>query len=386
MWKQYKFKAALVLLLTLALTVPCIVYGLPQEAEADALSQYQERQREIQSEISGLRSDLKDAKSELNNYQSQLAEADMKVQEQESLLEALESQLKVANKELDKANQEFSAAQWELSLQLDGFKTRLRENYINGDVGLLDVIFDATSMEDFITRSYYMERILLYDSNMIQTINNQIDVIKEKRAEQEKKISNLTTLTAEQKAVVAELEKARSAKADLVSAAQDDVDEVNSAIATRQKESEELAALIRAAKSPSGGKVGSGIMAWPLRGYSNISSDYGWRTLRGKRNLHTGIDMPAPKGTPIYACDSGEVILARWYGSYGYCVIINHGNNTSTLYAHQSKLGCSVGDSVDQGEVIGYVGSTGNSTGNHLHLEVRVNGDHTSPWNYVSKP
>ena len=371
-------RAVLVAVLTLMLTVPCIIWSQPQEAAADALSQYRDRQSEIQNEISGLRSDLKNAKSELNNYQSQLADADMKVQEQESLLEALESQLAAAEKELDKANRDFSAAQWELSLQLDGFKTRLRESYMNGDVGLLDVVFDATSMEDFITRSYYMERILLYDSNMIQTINNQIDVIKEMRAEQEKKISNLNTLTTEQKTVIAELEKARSDKAALVSAAQD-------AIATRQKESEELAALIRAATAPTD-KVGSGIYAWPLRGYSNVSSDYGWRTLRGKRNLHTGIDMPAPKGTPIYACDSGEVILARWYGSYGYCVIINHGNNMSTLYAHQSKLGCSVGDSVDQGDVIGYVGSTGNSTGNHLHLEVRKNGNHTSPWNYVSKP
>lgn len=385
MGKNWKMRAVLVAVLTLMLTVPCIIWSQPQEAAADALSQYRDRQSEIQNEISGLRSDLKNAKSELNNYQSQLADADMKVQEQESLLEALESQLAAAEKELDKANRDFSAAQWELSLQLDGFKTRLRESYMNGDVGLLDVVFDATSMEDFITRSYYMERILLYDSNMIQTINNQIDVIKEMRAEQEKKISNLNTLTTEQKTVIAELEKARSDKAALVSAAQDDVDAVNNAIATRQKESEELAALIRAATAPTD-KVGSGIYAWPLRGYSNVSSDYGWRTLRGKRNLHTGIDMPAPKGTPIYACDSGEVILARWYGSYGYCVIINHGNNMSTLYAHQSKLGCSVGDSVDQGDVIGYVGSTGNSTGNHLHLEVRKNGNHTSPWNYVSKP
>lgn len=309
----------------------------------------------------------------------------MKVQQQEDLLDALTTQLATAEKELDKANKDFSAAQWQLSLQLDGFQTRLRESYMNGDVGLLDVVFDATSMEDFITRSYYMERILLYDSNMIQTINDQIDVIKEMRVEQENKISNLNTLTAEQKLVVAELEKARSEKAALVSAAQEDVDDVNSAIATREKESKELAALIRAATAPAGG-VGSGIYAWPLRGYSTITSEYGWRTLRGKRNLHTGIDISAPKGTPIYACDSGEVILARWYGSYGNCVIINHGNNMSTLYAHQSKLGCKVGDVVKQGDVIGYVGSTGNSTGNHLHLEVRKNGDHQSPWNYVSKP
>lgn len=385
MWKKHKFRIFAVLLLAVVLAVPCIIYGVPQQAEADALSQYQERQREIQSEISGLRSELKDAKTELNNYQSQLADADFKVQQQESLLEALESQLSAAEKELDKANREFADAQWGLSQQLDGFKNRLRQSYMNGDVGLLDVVFDATSMEDFITRAYYMERILLYDSNIIQSIKEQIVVIKEKRAEQEKKISNLTTLTDEQKTVIAELEKARSAKAALVTAAKEDVDAVNSAIATREKESKELAALIRAATAPPA-KVGSGIYAWPLRGYSSISSDYGWRTLRGKRNLHTGIDMPAPKGTPIYACDSGEVILARWYGSYGYCVIINHGNNMSTLYAHQSKLGCKVGDSVETGQVIGYVGSTGNSTGNHLHLEVRVKGEHTSPWNYVSKP
>ena len=80
------------------------------------------------------------------------------------------------------------------------------------------------------------------------------------------------------------------------------------------------------------------------------------------------------------------MILARYYGSYGNCVIIDHGNNIATLYAHQSKLGTSVGASVSKGDVIGYVGSTGNSTGNHLHFEVRKNGSHVSPWNYVSKP
>lgn len=385
MLKHCKFQIILTLLLALAIIWQGVYAEPPQAAEADALSDYQAQQREIQSEISALRSELKDAKSELNQYQSDLAAVDTKVQESERMLDALEKQLASAEKELTQVNEELDEAQVTLSNQLDGFKTRLRENYINGDVSLMDVIFDATSMEDFISRSYYMERILVYDSNMIDTINKQIEVIQEKRELQQKKISNLNTLTSEQKAVLAQLEQAQKEKQALVDAAQDSVDDVNSQIATRQKESAALTKLIQSMQT-SGGGTGTGIMAWPLRGYSNVSSNYGYRTLRGKSNLHTGIDLPAPKGTPIYAADSGKVILARYYGSYGNCVIIDHGNNIATLYAHQSKLGTSVGTSVSKGDVIGYVGTTGNSTGNHLHFEVRKNGSHVSPWNYVSKP
>jgi murein DD-endopeptidase MepM/ murein hydrolase activator NlpD len=386
--KHCKFQAFLVLFLAVVIAWQGFC-SKPQEVHADALSEYQSQQKQIQSEISALRSELKDAKSELNQYQSDLAAVDVQVQQGEALLAALTKQLAAANTELEQANEELTSAQADLTSQLDAFKTRLRENYMNGDVGLLDVVFDATSMEDFITRSYYMERILLYDTNMIDAINAQIEVIQEKRALQEQKISNLNTLTAEQKSVLADLEKARAEKEALVADAQDSVDDVNSQIATRQKESNQLTSLIKsltASSSSSSGGTGTGIMAWPLRGYSSISSGYGYRTLRGKSDLHTGIDIPAPSGTSIYAADSGKVILARYYGSYGNCVIIDHGNNIVTLYAHQSKIGCSVGDSVSKGDVIGYVGTTGNSTGNHLHFEVRKNGSHVSPWNYVSKP
>lgn len=385
MLKKCKFQVVLALFLALTIIWQGVYAEPPQEVAADALSDYQAQQREIQNEIAALRTELAGAKSELNQFQSELAAVDAQVQENERLLSALQKQLAQAEKELTKANEELAESQETLARQLDGFKTRLRENYINGDVSLLDVIFDATSMEDFISRSYYMERILVYDSNMIDTINKQIEVIQEKRELQQKKISNLNTLTSEQKAVLAQLEQAQKEKQALVDAAQDSVDDVNSQIATRQKESAALTKLIQSMQT-SGGGTGTGIMAWPLRGYSNVSSNYGYRTLRGKSNLHTGIDLPAPKGTPIYAADSGKVILARYYGSYGNCVIIDHGNNIATLYAHQSKLGTSVGTSVSKGDVIGYVGTTGNSTGNHLHFEVRKNGSHVSPWNYVSKP
>lgn len=386
MLKHAKFQTVLVLLLAAVILWQNAVCGAPQPAEADALSDYQEQQRQIQNEISGLRSSLNSLKGELNEQQRALANADMKVKQSEDTLAALNNQLKVADKELEYANLEFSAAQTELANQLNAFKARLRENYMNGDVGLLDVVFDATSMEDFITRSYYMERILLYDSNMINAINATIDVIKEKRAIQEEKIANLNTLKEEQQKIQAELETARAEQKKLVDEAQEDVDEVSKEIRQRQKDSDEIAAIIRSMQNPDGDAVGTGTYAWPLKGYSNISSNYGWRTLRGKRNLHTGIDITAPNGTNIYAIDDGKVILSRRYGSYGECVIIDHGNGISSLYAHQSTRSVSVGDTVAKGQVIGHVGLTGNTTGYHLHLEIRKNGSHVSPWNYVSKP
>ena len=104
----------------------------------------------------------------------------------------------------------------------------------------------------------------------------------------------------------------------------------------------------------------------------------------GVYKLHTGIDIPATTGTPIRAAESGQVITASYQGAYGNCVIIDHGNGYSTLYGHQSSIAVSVGDTVTRGQTIGYVGSTGYSTGPHLHFEIRVNGSPQDPLNYTS--
>lgn len=135
-------------------------------------------------------------------------------------------------------------------------------------------------------------------------------------------------------------------------------------------------------------KSESGFM-WPLAGsYNKLSSLYGNRKhpTTGKYGKHSGIDIPAPSGTPIYAAKSGVVITAEKgtgaYWSYGNYVLIAHSDGTSTLYAHMSKLGCKKGQTVTQGNTIGYVGTTGRSTGNHLHFEIRKNGSRVDPINY----
>jgi len=129
-----------------------------------------------------------------------------------------------------------------------------------------------------------------------------------------------------------------------------------------------------------------GIFLWPLAGYSEISSDYGMRPhpILGESRMHTGIDIPAASGSFIRCAEAGIVILAQWYSAYGNAVIVDHGSGITTLYGHMSYFGeFFAGDDVERGDILGQVGSTGLSTGPHLHFEVRSYGDPVNPWNYL---
>jgi murein DD-endopeptidase MepM/ murein hydrolase activator NlpD len=134
----------------------------------------------------------------------------------------------------------------------------------------------------------------------------------------------------------------------------------------------------------SGSGVGTGDMMWPVNG--PVVSPYGYRIhpILGYRKLHTGMDFAVGYGTPIHASDSGTVIYATWMGGYGNVIIVDHGRGISSLYAHQSSLAVGTGTRVTRGQVIGYVGSTGFSTGPHLHFEIRVNGTPVDPMGYLN--
>ena len=139
--------------------------------------------------------------------------------------------------------------------------------------------------------------------------------------------------------------------------------------------------------NPGGGPIyGSGSYIWPVDS-TTISSDYGYRIhpIFNTERFHAGVDINANSGDPIYAADSGTVAIATYSSSYGYYVVINHGGGNSTLYAHMSSMAVSAGDTVTQGQVIGYVGSTGWSTGPHLHFETRSGGSTVDPMTYFSR-
>lgn len=391
----------------------------PVTAQAASLSSYQAQQKKIQQQLSAKKQEIKKAENDLSSYQAQVRMVNANLEAAEAQLAAANSALAQAEAELAATNAQLEEEQESLETQVNAYSERMRQTYIDGNVSLLDVILESTSMEDFITRAYYMEKILEYDNTMIDTINESIESIEEQKATLEQQKTDLQVIKSAKESAVAELEAAKVEKYSLISTAQAQKeqaqDEYDSMLADSNKLNKEIQTLIAKQKqqaaqnnknnstnngnsgngnsgngnSSSGNyATGTGKYMWPLpSSYKNITSNYGMRMHPTKHvyKMHTGIDISAPAGTSIYAADSGTVILARYYGSYGNTVIIDHGGNVVTLYAHMSSIGVSVGQSVARGQTIGRVGTTGASTGNHLHFEVRVGGSCVSPWGYVSK-
>ena len=257
-----------------------------------------------------------------------------------------------------------------------------------GEVSYWSILFSSDDFSDLLDNAMMVEEIMDYDNqvmNELIAIREQIEADKtaletarqeqkDAKAEQEAAKAELKSQQAQVDALIAEISgqesQVKAAEAKLQAAA-------NAADAEIRAAEKELASQIANVPSESG-------FLWPLPGRYNLSSLYGSRKhpVTGKANNHTGIDVPAPSGTPIQACKSGVVTTSTYNNSYGNYVVVSHSDGTSTLYAHMSRRNASKGQTVSQGQVIGYVGTTGSSTGNHLHLEIRVNGSRRDPINY----
>lgn len=257
-----------------------------------------------------------------------------------------------------------------------------------GEVSYWSILFSSDDFSDLLDNAMMVEEIMDYDNqvmNELIAIREQIEADKTalETARQEQKDAK-----AEQEAAKAELKSQQSQVDALITEISGQESQVKAAEAKLQAAANAADAEIRAAEKELASQIAnvpseSGFL-WPLPGRYNLSSLYGSRKhpVTGKANNHTGIDVPAPSGTSILACKSGVVTTSTYNNSYGNYVVVSHSDGTSTLYAHMSRRNASKGQTVSQGQVIGYVGTTGSSTGNHLHLEIRVNGSRRDPINY----
>ena len=278
-------------------------------------------------------------------------------------------------------------------IALDRLEARLVELYETADTSELDVLLQSNSLSDLIEQLDYFRTIGDADKQLadhLKTLSNQMRLARMVTASTKRDVAEATAVLAR------ETEKQRAARDALVVRqnalaaaranqrsllvtvrAQREKDEED--LASMQAASAAIAAQIRAHQSSSGssgnGTSSSGLI-WPVNG--PITSGFGWRWGR----MHEGIDIGVPCGTPIHAAASGTVIYSGWMDGYGNFVVIDHGNGLATAYGHQSAIYVS-GGSVSQGQSIGAVGSTGNSTGCHLHFEVRVNGTPVDPLGYL---
>jgi murein DD-endopeptidase MepM/ murein hydrolase activator NlpD len=231
-----------------------------------------------------------------------------------------------------------------------------------------------------------MSRLAKMDMELIEVVKEEIKVTQDKKNQVLVKKETLLKLQDEENKQREELRIASSRQKELYKNISTEKKEIESALEDLEKESQKIEEeLLRL--NPNTQYLGSGKYTWPTPGYSRITSAYGMRRhpILKTNRMHTGVDIGAPYGVTIVSVDHGQVVKVGWYGGYGRVVMIDHGRGIVTMYAHTSASLVNVGDAVKKGQGIAKIGTTGWSTGPHLHFEVRVNGKHANPMNYIKK-
>ncbi|WP_235680228.1 murein hydrolase activator EnvC family protein [Paenibacillus albicereus] len=306
-----------------------------------------------------------------------------------SRMSAVQSQVSTTTQALEQTARELDEAEQRIARQDERLQSRMRVTYMNGRVSYLDVLLNATSFSDFLGRLDSLHTIMSQDKETLQDRKQDKQLVAAKKAEVEQKLAEVKMLyakVAEYQGVLADKE---AQKTQLISSYNTKLGELGDISEEQEKLLLELAAkesaLIKK-KNALKTTYSGGMLAAPIKASYRLSSNYGYRIhpISGQRKLHAGADMAAPAGTNIYAAEGGVVLVAQWWSGYGNCIVIDHGGGLWTIYGHIRDGGILVekGQTVKRGDHIGEVGSTGNSTGNHLHFEVRKNGEPVNPLPY----
>lgn len=276
--------------------------------------------------------------------------------------------------------------------ELESFDELVRMTYMYGDESYLEILFGATNFADFLTRVDMVSYLLSYSDEVVEDLNTIETQLVDAEAKLVDSKTSLENYKESKANLLVDFEKKSAEATALITNYTNDVKTAQEAlkiIEDSKKQIENDIAELAAKSKNDGTPYSGGVFLWPVNQSRNayISSGWEYRTnpITKKKEFHNGLDIPAPSGTKIFAVANGIVEKSAWYGGYGNCVIISHGGGIRTLYGHCSKLLVSEGQTVKKGDVIALVGTTGMSTGNHLHFTVYENGSTAvNPWNYLN--
>ena len=397
--RQYTFKTRLVA----ALLSGVVLCGTPAYimAEDEDLTNQLDS---IQQQVNQQNAAKADAETVIGSVSEQLRQIEGQLRQATAELGTIKEQRVAVENDITLNERQLAEAQKRLEGRESVFYKRVRDIYINGRLSYLDVVIGSKDFSDFANRLEVLKRIIDSDITLINEIKKERAEIEAHKQKLEADRAKLVELEKAALAKQAEIEQKKAERNVVLQKAQNDkatamqaIEELNASSAQvsamlkeRQAARAAAAAAAAAAAQSSGGQgasdnwvQGTGQLGWPVSG--EITSPYGYRVhpIWGTTIYHSGIDIGVDEGTPVHAADGGVVVWSGWMGGYGYAVVIDHGNGLSTLYGHNSELAVDEGQSVAKGQVISYAGSTGNSTGPHVHFEVRVNGDPVDPMGYL---
>ena len=353
-----------------------------------------EQKEQVEEELTKAEEQLTYVQEELSEAVVQLQEMDDKINEYQATLDQVNSQYEELQQKVAESEAQLQEAQEKYEKKLNLLKSRLVAIYKNGETKYLDVLMNSKSIIDFVSKYYAIQRIAEIDSQTIDELEQTKQELEKinNELEEDKAQMKIAKVEAEKQTVV--LTNTRTVYENQKNSLSESEKQLNAQIETYKKQQEELENLIQYTINGSTYelKYSGGVMIWPTLESSYITSPYGSRLhpIQGVIKNHDGIDIGGSTGDPVYAAADGIIIYSAFNtGGYGNMVMIDHGLNSEgvkivTLYAHGDKLLKSVGETVKQGDVIMEMGSTGNSTGPHVHFEVRENGSHVDPKNYLS--
>lgn len=408
-----------------------VLLGAPAlQISASGISQAQQEKKALEKELADaqqLINGLKDSKEDIETKVSQL---DAKLTDISGRINNLESQLDNKNTEISNAQSQLTQAQSDESTQYEQMKKRIKYMYENGSkLSLLEAMFTSGSVAEFINQTEYMKQIMSYDRQQLEKYQNTKQMVADTKTTLEKDYADLTAMKEQ-------VQKEQDTVSALMDAKEQELNNVSGKITDAQSGADAVAAEIEAQKDiiaqiqaeearkaaeraaaekaaaeaaknqkangsteqPSEENGGTntpkpddtyngGAFKWPCPSSTRITSDYGSRLspTAGASSNHKGIDIAAPYGSAIVAAADGTVSFAGYSSATGNYIMLSHGGGVYTIYCHCSALLVSTGQNVSAGQTIGQVGSTGISTGNHLHFGVTCNGSYVSPWNYLSR-
>jgi murein DD-endopeptidase MepM/ murein hydrolase activator NlpD len=388
-------------LLLVVAALPLALWGvLPLLSGAESPSSIQHKIDSKRSQIEQrkgkervLTSDISAATHRINSLQANISDLQTKQVRLQSDLDAKRAELAQIQEDLRRERLKLARLRDRLARARVLLAQRLVDSYKNDDPDIVTVVLEADGFQDLLERAEFMKRVSDQDARLIERVTDakaeatataaHLDQLERRAQEVAKQIEGQVQQVVEVKGNLIDsrnqFASVRADKASMLASTRSSRHALEEDVAELQKEQSAIIARLQGSPSPGPVQSSGGPMIWPVSG--PITSGFCER--RSYEACHPGIDIAVPTGTPIRAAEGGRVAIAGWVGGYGNYTCIQHSASLSSCYGHQSSIQVSVGQSVSQGQVIGLSGSTGNSTGPHLHFEVRINGSVVNPMNYL---
>lgn len=392
--------------LTSSALLLALIFGANPVFAGESISELKSKQSNINSSIESNKKKLEATSDKKIKTLDDLKAINQNIASTKQTINKLTNDISAKEKEIVVLEDKIKESQAKLERKITEYNKRLVEVYKEGDVKYLDVLFGAEDFNDLLTRYQYIQYINDSDEDLMKEVKEQKENLQDQQtqvADAKKSLENNRQAKENRKNELAQLGENKQALVTELTAQEKEIqkniqsmeqasNEIGAQIQAIQAQQAAAAAAAAAANQGSGGAgyngayvPANGVLTFPVPSYYGVTSEYGWRgdPFSGGQSFHMGIDLGASMGAPVLAAGDGRIILQEYHWSYGNYVVIDHGNGLSTVYAHMSAFTKPFGSVVKAGEQIGAIGTTGASTGPHLHFEVRVNGQHTQPRGYL---